>query len=454
MMRPYKDCVTIYRRIYIVCCSDLCCCRPAVATAAAALHNTAMSVLSSNDAWASWLQHSLQKLRDNNLERMLRPLVPTGCTVQVGDEQCALIQWVALMLPTHTYLVMSCMTYLDQPWQRCGVHIACLAAASLALLLLCEPQALIFMEEHEAWLRGQQSPDSCPDLALDPGSRSPAMQQHLNRIVLFSVNDYLGLSTHPALKAAAANAAWQVGCGPRSSALVSGFTTEHRQLELELARLKGTEDALLFPTGFSANVAVVSVLASAADNSSAVGYASGDTATTIKQPKVVIFSDELNHASLIDGARLALRGGSDVALCVYRHNDLAHLEQLLHQAPATARKLVITDSLFSMDGDFADLQGLVALKRCWGFLLVVDEAHATLVCGTHGGGAAEMMGVHELDAYVGTLSKAAGALGGFVACSKDMRQLLLNRGRGVVYSTALPVPVVAAARAALRVSQR
>ncbi|KAF6252194.1 PLP-dependent transferase [Scenedesmus sp. NREL 46B-D3] len=271
-------------------------------------------------------------------------------------------------------------------------------------------------------------------MALDPSCRSTAVSAELVPLLLFSTNDYLGLSAHPAVKAAAAEAAAQVGCGPRSSALVAGFTSEHRQLELELSALKGTQDALLFPTGYAANMAVVAVLAA--------------------QPQVVVLSDELNHASIIDGARLAARAGGQVSLQVYRHNDMGHLESLLAAVPPGARCLVVTDSLFSMDGDFADLRGLAALKRRYGFLLAVDEAHATLVCGANGGGAAEWMGVGgDVDVHIGTLSKAVGAQGGFVACSSQVRALLLNRGRSVIYSTALPVPVVAAARAALRVSR-
>lgn len=158
----------------------------------------------------------------------------------------------------------------------------------------------------------------------------------------------------------------QVGSGPRSSALVGGFTDAHRQLELTLARLKGTQDALLFPTGFAANTAVVSVLAAAAATSSPGPNPSNGSSNSSdsthpspqqqqRPPEVVIFSDELNHASIIDGARLACRGPG-VVLRVYRHNDMQHLEQQLREVPRGVRTLVVTDSLFSMDGDYADLQ--------------------------------------------------------------------------------------------------
>ncbi|PNH08471.1 putative 8-amino-7-oxononanoate synthase [Tetrabaena socialis] len=182
------------------------------------------------------------------------------------------------------------------------------------------------------------------------------------------------------------------GLGPRSSALVAGYTHSHRQLEEGLAALKATEDCLLFPTGFAANLSVLTCLAAAAPaaGGGGGGYGSG----------VAVFSDELNHASIIDGARLASRGGGGgegegARLQVYRHNDLGHLEELLCATPPGVRRLVVTDSLFSMDGDFADLKGLVALKRRQPFLLALDEAHATLVCGEGGGGAAEAMGVAD-----------------------------------------------------------
>eukprot|EP00884_Botryococcus_braunii_P003235 jgi/Botrbrau1/12912/Bobra.0299s0023.1 len=181
-------------------------------------------------------------------------------------------------------------------------------------------------------------------------------------IRLFSMNDYLGLSTHPAVCRAAAEAAMLMGSGPRSSALVGGYTVLHRDLESGIAQLKGAEACLLFPTGFAANLAAVTAVASS--------------------PDAVIFSDELNHASIVDGCRLASRAGAMVH--VYRHNDLEHLGELLGACPAGLRKLVITDSLFSMDGDFADLAKLAEMRERHGFLLAIDEAHATLVVGPRG----------------------------------------------------------------------
>jgi 8-amino-7-oxononanoate synthase len=171
----------------------------------------------------------------------------------------------------------------------------------------------------------------------------------------------LGLSAHPAVRKAVFDAVAKYGMGPRASPLVAGHTHIHAELESELATLKGTEDCLLFPTGFAANMAVMSALAA------------GD---------VAVFSDELNHASIIDGIRLASRSGGQFRgeQHVYRHNDVGHLREQLRSSRC-ARKLVVTDSLFSMDGDLAPLKELADLRREEGFLLVVDEAHATLVFG-------------------------------------------------------------------------
>lgn len=321
------------------------------------------------DQWRSWLQNSLSELQNKQLLRTLRPLEP----IKSGTK------------------------------------------------------ALIDYRELTAWL--DDGPQTS-EIGMPLGASERASSNKV--LKLFSLNDYMGLANHPSVCEAAAAAVRKVGQGLRSSALVGGHTTYHAELEQELAELKCTEACLLYPTGFAANLGVVTALGSGAD--------------------VAIFSDELNHASIIDGARLASKSGARVH--VYRHNDLQHLDALL-TACQQRRKLVITDSLFSMDGDFADLEGLAQLRRSHGFMLAVDEAHATLVCGPRGGGGAEMMGVEEeVDVHVGTLSKAFGVQGGFVCCTRGVRSWLLNRGRPLVYSTALPVPVVAAASEALRVSSR
>ncbi|KAL3893918.1 MAG: hypothetical protein SGPRY_013958, partial [Prymnesium sp.] len=265
---------------------------------------------------------------------------------------------------------------------------------------------------------------SSPLLPTPTTAASPAP------VVVFAANDYLGLSCDLEVRQAACEAAAAHGCGPRASPLVCGHTSAHRALETELAALKGSEEAALFPSGFSANLAVLGAFGSS--------------------PDVAIFSDAWNHASIVDGARLAARGGAE--LHVYRHSDLSHLNTLLSSC-AKPRKLVISDSLFSMDGDFADCIGLSALCRTHQALLCLDEAHATLVCGDRGGGVAEAQGVEGgVDISVGTLSKAFGAHGGFVCCSSEMKQVLTSTGRSGIFSTALPMPIVAAARAALRLA--
>jgi 8-amino-7-oxononanoate synthase len=266
----------------------------------------------------------------------------------------------------------------------------------------------------------------------------------MRRLTLFSLNDYLGLASHPEVCQAAASASLHLGMGPRSSAIVGGTTSLHRELEEALSDLKCTQETLLFPTGYAANMSVVSSLC--------------------EDGNVDVFSDELNHASIVDGSRLAMRSSASSTgnrLFVYKHNDLQDLDAKLYHAAkslpqgARRRRLVVTDSLFSMDGDFADLSGIVDLKRKHGFLLAVDEAHATLVCGDRGGGAAEAQGVaHHVDVHIGTLSKAFGSLGGFVSSTRAVKQLLLNRGRPYVYSTSLPLPCIAASLASLSVSRR
>ncbi|GAQ79440.1 7-keto-8-aminopelargonic acid synthase [Klebsormidium nitens] len=290
----------------------------------------------------------------------------------------------------------------------------------------------------QSWLSGTATSGTEEDQSTASGC--------LTRLRLFSGNDYLGLSSHPAVRAAAAQAAMEYGMGPRASPLVCGYTEHHRELERALAELKGTEDCLLFPSGFAANMGVVTAICSPS---------LGDQAQPNPPSMVAIFSDELNHASIIDGVRLAQRTGRQaVTAHVYRHCDMTHLEQLL-SASSAPRKVVVTDSLFSMDGDFAPLAELAVLRRKHGFLLVVDEAHATLVCGHRGGGAAEAFGVaDEVDLHVGTLSKAVGCHGGFVATSRKWKQWILSRGRSFVYSTAQPIPTVAAALAALVVARR
>ena len=236
-----------------------------------------------------------------------------------------------------------------------------------------------------------------------------------------SSNDYLGLSQHPLVKTRAAEWAERHGAGAPASRLVTGTRDITLAVEEKLARFKGCEAALLFSTGFQANATVVPALAGL-----------DDTAT--------LFSDELNHASIVHGCRLA-RARTQV----FRHLDLDHLEQLL--GGSTGRKLILTESVFSMDGDRADLPALVQLAERHGAALYVDEAHSSGVLGPQGRGlAAECGGV---DVVMGTLGKAFGAFGAYIAGSRLLIDYLVNRCSGFIYTTALPPAVLGAVDAAL-----
>ncbi|XP_077237922.1 biotin F [Tasmannia lanceolata] len=277
------------------------------------------------------------------------------------------------------------------------------------------------------------------------GELGPCPYQ-LKKLLLFSGNDYLGLSSHPAVRQAAAKTAQEHGMGPRGSALICGYTNYHRLLESSLADLKKKEDCLLCPTGFAANMALMVTLGSVSTLLCA-------GRKPLKDERVAIFSDALNHASIIDGIRLAERQ-REAEVFVYKHCDMAHLNTLLSTC-TLKKKVVVTDGLFSMDGDFAPLVELVELRKKHAFLLIIDDAHGTLVCGKNGGGVAEQYDCeNEIDICVGTLSKAAGCHGGFIACSKKWKQLLQSRGRSFIFSTALPVPIAAAAHAAIVVAKK
>jgi 8-amino-7-oxononanoate synthase len=256
----------------------------------------------------------------------------------------------------------------------------------------------------------------------------PALRCRVNgrELVNFASNDYLNLAHDPRVVAAAQAALVESGAGAAASALVCGRTPWHVALEERLARFERQPAAILFPTGFAANAGTICALAGADD---------------------AIYSDRLNHASLIDGCRL-----SGARLRIYRHDDLAGLEAELHKAPPRGRRLIVTDSVFSMDGDLAPLADLCALAERFEALLLVDEAHATGVFGAGGRGVAELMQVEDRVAVrVGTLSKAVGTLGGFVAGPLPLVDWLWNRARPQMFSTALPPAVCAAATEAIRI---
>ena len=248
------------------------------------------------------------------------------------------------------------------------------------------------------------------------------------RVLVLCSNNYLGLANHPKLIEAAARAAREHGVGAGASRLISGSLAIHHELEERLARFKRTEAALLFPSGYHANIGTITALAGRGD---------------------AVFSDALNHASIIDGCRL-----SGAAVHVYPHADVAALKRLLHGSTAR-RRLIVTDSLFSMDGDQAPLREICAIAAARDAMVMVDEAHATGVLGPSGAGVVETLGLHERVAVqVGTLGKALGCAGAFVAGSRPLVELLVNRARSFIYTTALPPPVAAAAAAALDIVER
>ena len=215
------------------------------------------------------------------------------------------------------------------------------------------------------------------------------------------------------------------GMGIRSASLISGYSELHDALENEIAQLKGQEAALVMSSGYQANVGLLSAIGTA------------DT---------TIFSDALNHASVIDGCRL-----SKARVQIYRHRDMEHLEGLLKRCKAK-RRVVVTDEVFSMDGHRAPLVQLTALRARYGFILITDSAHSTGIYGNDGAGLCDAAGVADaVDFQVGTLSKSLGSHGGFVACSSKARDWLLNTARAYIFSTALPVPCVGAALAAVKV---
>jgi 8-amino-7-oxononanoate synthase len=242
--------------------------------------------------------------------------------------------------------------------------------------------------------------------------------------VSFGSNDYLALAAEPRLATAVAEAAKQTGWGSGASPLLSGFAQEHDRLQRRLAVFEGTEAALLFSSGFAANAGCVAALVGPGD---------------------AVFCDRKNHASLFDGCRLSR---ADVR--VYPHNDWQTLDGLLARAADCRRRLIVTDSLFSMDGDLAPLDRLVEVAEKYEAMLMVDEAHATGVFGNRGRGVAEYLGVEDrVHVRVGTLSKALGSIGGFVAGSRSLIDWLINRARPYVFSTAMPAAVCAAGVAAL-----
>jgi 8-amino-7-oxononanoate synthase len=244
--------------------------------------------------------------------------------------------------------------------------------------------------------------------------------------VNFSANDYLGLAADPRIADAVAEAVKHYGWGSGASPLISGHAELHRRLEEKLAEFEATEAALLFTSGFAANSGTIAALAGPGD---------------------AVFCDRKNHASLFDGCRLSR---ADVR--VYPHADAQSLDDLLAKSTSYRRRLIVTDSLFSMDGDFAPLADLVEIAEKHSAMLLVDEAHATGVFGERGTGVCELFGVEKrVPIRIGTISKALGGIGGFVVGSRKLVEWLVNRARPYIFSTASPAAISAAALAALEI---
>ncbi|KAE8715969.1 quinone oxidoreductase 1 [Hibiscus syriacus] len=253
---------------------------------------------------------------------------------------------------------------------------------------------------------------------------SSNQETEYKKLILFAGNDFLGLSRHPTIAKATAKAAMEQGTGPRGSPLICGYTNYHMALESSLAKLKKKEACLLCTSGFGANMAVMVAIGSIVPV-----ICEGEGRRSTKEEKVSVFSDALNHASIVDGLKLADRVGG-VELLVYKNCDMSHLDALLTNCK-NKRKVVVTDSLFSMDGDIAPMAELAQLRKKHGFLWVLDDAHGTFVWGKNGGGLPEEFN-----------------------CYKIWKQWIQSRGRSFIFSTIAPVPLAAASYASVVVAKK
>ena len=273
-------------------------------------------------------------------------------------------------------------------------------------------------------------------LRVMSSAQGPIASVDGRRVISLSSNDYLGLTHHPRLREAALAAVRDFGVGSGAVRTIAGTMSMHEALEAELAEFKGTEAVLTFQSGFTANTGVIPTITGETD---------------------LIVSDALNHASIIDGMRL-----SKAPRTVYPHADVDALREILREAVENGRAgggayrliLVVTDGVFSMDGDIAPLPGVVEAAEAYGAAVFVDDAHASGVLGRDGRGTVDHFGLHgRVAIQVGTLSKAVGSLGGYVAGSQALRDILVQRARPFLFSTSHPPAVVAACREAIRVMQ-
>jgi len=267
------------------------------------------------------------------------------------------------------------------------------------------------------------------ELSVIDSSCGPIMSLNGENILLFSSNDYLGLANHGHLKHAAQKAIEQFGVGSGASRLVSGTLTPHHDLEKALARFFGTEASLIFSSGYAANTGII---------------------PTLIAPEGLIFADRLCHASLIDGCHL-----SRARLRIFHHNDVDHLQSLLAKRSTDGPALIVTEGVFSMDGDLAPLPELVRLAEEFEAILLIDDAHGTGVMGPTGRGTLEHCRIESANLlHMGTLSKALGTSGGFITGTKEFIAYLINTSRSFIYSTASPPAMAAAAQAAIQIIQQ
>jgi glycine C-acetyltransferase len=295
------------------------------------------------------------------------------------------------------------------------------------------PDPLAFLDDEVAALRERHL---YRPLRVMSSAQGPIVSVDGQRVISLSSNDYLGLTHHPRLREAALAAVRDFGVGSGAVRTIAGTMTMHEELETELAAFKGTPAVLTFQSGFTANTGVIPTIAGETD---------------------LIVSDALNHASIIDGMRL-----SKAPRQIYPHGDVDALREILREARATGRPgggeyrliLVVTDGVFSMDGDIAPLPGVVEAAEAYDAAVMVDDAHASGVLGRNGRGSVDHFGLHgRVAIQVGTLSKAVGALGGYVAGSLALREILTQRARPFLFSTSHPPAVVAACREAIRVME-
>jgi 8-amino-7-oxononanoate synthase len=281
------------------------------------------------------------------------------------------------------------------------------------------------VDELEQRLEGFERLGRSRSTRMISGPQGPRVLLDGKPVLLLCSNNYLGLADHPRVREAAAGAAMRWGVGAGASRLVSGTMTIHRRLEQRLAAFEGSEECVLFGSGYLANAGAIGALAGR-----------GDT----------IFSDELNHASIVDGCRL-----SRAEVVVYKHCDVDDLEQALgRHSGGSGRRLIVTDSVFSMDGHLAPLPEIVALAKRYDARTIVDEAHALGALGPGGRGAIAQAGLTgEVDVAIGTLGKALASYGAYACASEEMNRYLINTARPLIFSTAPPPPAVAGALAAL-----